>query len=143
MRRLGHKTRVAMHRDHSGGVIGEDRASHLPRMHGRALNVAVEELLVPEVAMARVQEYETEHFSVQHSIVQGQPLLHPLGIRQDLAGLEFAHHLVLEDHERLGDDRDLLGGQSGCARFLERRAIGAYADRFRAAGDGWNSNRGC
>ena len=82
VRGLGHKTRVAMHRDDSGGVIGEDRPSHLPRMHGRALNVAVEELLVPEVAMARVEEYETEHFAVQHSIVQCQPLLHPLGIRQ-------------------------------------------------------------
>src|SRR5271155_4333356 len=71
--RLGHKTWMTMHRDDRGGVISEDRPSHLTRMHGCALNVSVKELLVPEVAIARVQEYETEHFAVQHSIVQCQP----------------------------------------------------------------------
>ena len=88
--------------------------------------------------MAGVEKYETEHFSVQHSIVQCQPLLHPLGIRQDLAGLEFPHHFVLEDHERLGDDRNLLGRQSRGAGFVERRVVGAHADRLGTAGDGWN-----
>jgi hypothetical protein len=45
VRRLGHKTWMTMHRDDRGGVIGEDRPSHLPGMHGRALRMAFFECL--------------------------------------------------------------------------------------------------
>ena len=54
MGRLGYLAGMCVQGHYSSRVIGEYRASDLPRMYGRALNVAVEELLVPEVAMARV-----------------------------------------------------------------------------------------
>ncbi len=54
MRRLGYLAGMCVQGYYSSCVVGEDRAGDLSWMHGRALNVAVEELLVSEVAMARV-----------------------------------------------------------------------------------------
>jgi hypothetical protein len=45
MRWLGHLTRVAVQGDDRRGVVVKDRASHLPRMYGRALRLAFSECL--------------------------------------------------------------------------------------------------
>ena len=86
------------------------------------MHVAVEELLMGEVAMTSVEKDKTENLAVQHPVMQREPLLDPLRARQDFSRPELSDHFIFEDQERLCDDLNFLLVKTTCAGLLNRGA---------------------